>query len=38
MDYRARIEAVLDRALPIPEAGSQRLTEAMRYSVLGGGK
>ena len=38
MDYRARIEAVLDRALPIPEAGSQRLTEAMRYSALGGGK
>ena len=38
MDYRARIEAVLDRALPIPEAGSQRLTEAMRYSALGGRK
>ena len=38
MDYRARIEAVLDRALPIPQAGSQRLTEAMRYSALGGGK
>ncbi len=38
MDYRARIEAVLDRALPIPVTGSQRLTEAMRYSALGGGK
>jgi geranylgeranyl pyrophosphate synthase len=38
MDYRARIEAVLDRALPIPDAGSQRLVEAMRYSALGGGK
>ena len=38
MDYRARIEAVLDRALPIPQVGSQRLTEAMRYSALGGGK
>ena len=38
MDYRVRIEAVLDRALPIPDSGSQRLVEAMRYSALAGGK
>ena len=37
-DWPARIEAVLDRALGLPQAGSQRLREAMRYSVLGGGK
>ncbi len=38
MDYRERIEQVLDRALQLPEAGSRRLVEAMRYSALGGGK
>jgi len=38
MDYRERTEQVLDRALQLPEAGSRRLVEAMRYSALGGGK
>jgi geranylgeranyl pyrophosphate synthase len=37
-DWPARIESVLDRALRLPESGSARLREAMRYSVLGGGK
>ena len=36
--YQARIEQVLDRALALPEAGTERLREAMRYSVLGAGK
>jgi len=36
--YRARIEAVLDRYLALPDPGTARLREAMRYSVLGGGK
>jgi farnesyl diphosphate synthase len=35
---QARIEAVLDRALALPDPGTQRLREAMRYSVLGAGK
>jgi geranylgeranyl pyrophosphate synthase len=38
MEYRARIEGVLERALALPDPGSPRLREAMRYSVLGGGK
>jgi len=33
-----RIEAVLDRALALPDAASARLRDAMRYSALGGGK
>src|ERR1700744_4855775 len=36
--YRARIEQVLDRCLELPDAGTGRLREAMRYSTLGGGK
>jgi geranylgeranyl pyrophosphate synthase len=36
--YRARIEQVLDRCLELPDAGTPRLREAMRYSTLGGGK
>ena len=36
--YRARIEEVLDRCLALPDAGTARLREAMRYSTLGGGK
>jgi farnesyl diphosphate synthase len=36
--YRARIEGVLDRCLELPDSGTLRLREAMRYSVLGGGK
>jgi geranylgeranyl pyrophosphate synthase len=36
--YRARIEQVLDRYLALPDAGTARLREAMRYSTLGGGK
>ncbi len=35
---RARIEQVLERALSLPDPGTQRLREAMRYSVLGAGK
>ena len=38
MDYRERIERVLEHALQLPDAGSTRLVEAMRYSALGGGK
>jgi geranylgeranyl pyrophosphate synthase len=36
--YRTRIEQVLDRCLALPDAGTARLREAMRYSTLGGGK
>jgi geranylgeranyl pyrophosphate synthase len=36
--YRVRIEQVLDRCLALPDAGTPRLREAMRYSTLGGGK
>jgi len=35
---QARIERVLDEALALPDPGTQRLREAMRYSVLGAGK
>jgi farnesyl diphosphate synthase len=35
---QARIERVLDRALTLPDPGTPRLREAMRYSVLGAGK
>jgi geranylgeranyl diphosphate synthase type II len=35
---QARIERVLDACLALPEPGTARLREAMRYSVLGGGK
>ena len=37
-DCRARIEGVLERALALPDPGTPRLREAMRYSVLGAGK
>jgi len=36
--YQARIERVLDRCLELPDSGTARLREGMRYSVLGGGK
>jgi geranylgeranyl pyrophosphate synthase len=36
--YRDRIEQVLDRCLALPDSGTARLREGMRYSVLGGGK
>jgi len=36
--YRNRIERVLDGVLALPDAGTPRLREAMRYSTLGGGK
>ena len=36
--YRQRIEQVLDRCLALPDAGTERLRDAMRYSTLGGGK
>jgi farnesyl diphosphate synthase len=35
---QTRIEEVLERALALPDPGTQRLREAMRYSVLGAGK
>lgn len=35
---QARIESALDRVLPGAEIAPQRLHEAMRYAVLGGGK
>ena len=37
-EYRLRIDAALDRWLPDPEARPSKLHEALRYSVLGGGK
>jgi farnesyl diphosphate synthase len=33
-----RVEAALQRVLPAPEFAPQRLHQAMRYAVLGGGK
>lgn len=36
--YQSRIEQVLDRCLQLADPGTPRLLEAMRYSVLGGGK
>ena len=36
--FAQRVEGVLDRALPPASQPPQRLHEAMRYSVLGGGK
>src|ERR1700683_1234274 len=36
--YRSRIERVLDESLALPDPGTARLREAMRYSALGGGK
>ena len=36
--YRSRIEAVLDECLALPDSGTVLLREAIRYSVLGGGK
>ena len=37
-DWRARVEAALDHALPAPDAAPQRLHAAMRHGVLNGGK
>src|SRR3970282_1790026 len=37
-DIQARVEAALGRLLPAPEVVPQRLHQAMRYAVLGGGK
>jgi farnesyl diphosphate synthase len=36
--WRDRIESQLDASLPAPDLAPQRLHQAMRYSVLGGGK
>ena len=36
--YQARIEKVVEESLRLPDPGTERLREAMRYSVLGGGK
>jgi farnesyl diphosphate synthase len=36
--YQSRIERVLDECLDLPDPGTQRLRESMRYSALGGGK
>jgi farnesyl diphosphate synthase len=35
---QARVERTLDRLLPAPDIVPQRLHQAMRYAVLGGGK
>ena len=37
-DYQQRTEQVLDRYLTLTDPGTPRLLQAMRYSVLGGGK
>jgi geranylgeranyl pyrophosphate synthase len=37
-ECRTRIERVLEHALSLPDPGTARLREAMRYSVLGAGK
>lgn len=36
--FHGRIERVLAQCLELPDSGTARLREAMRYSVLGGGK
>jgi geranylgeranyl pyrophosphate synthase len=36
--YHGRIERVLVQCLELPDCGTARLRDAMRYSVLGGGK
>jgi geranylgeranyl diphosphate synthase, type II len=36
--YQARIEQVLEASLNLPDAGTERLRDGMRYSALGGGK
>lgn len=36
--FQARIERVLDEVLRIPDSGTARLRDAMRYSTLGAGK
>jgi geranylgeranyl pyrophosphate synthase len=36
--WQSRMETALDKRLPGPEEKPQRLHQAMRYSVLGGGK
>jgi len=36
--WRDRVEAHLERCLQLPDPGTPRLGEAMRYSTLGGGK
>jgi farnesyl diphosphate synthase len=38
LDYSARADAALDRALPDENLSPQPLHQAMRYAVLGGGK
>jgi len=38
LDIQTRTESVLAGLLPAPETSPQRLHQAMRYSVLGGGK
>lgn len=37
-DIQARTEHTLERLLPAPQIAPQRLHQAMRYAVLGGGK
>jgi farnesyl diphosphate synthase len=36
--YQQRAEQALERCLQLPDPGTPRLRDAMRYSVLGGGK
>lgn len=38
VQYRERLEQVLDRVLALADPGTARLRQAMRYSALGGGK
>ena len=37
-DYQARVQDVLDKALPSADLVPRRLHAAQRYAVLGGGK
>jgi farnesyl diphosphate synthase len=37
-DRAAEVEAALDALLPLPDGAESRLTEAMRYATLNGGK
>ncbi|MBP1581886.1 MAG: polyprenyl synthetase family protein [Oscillospiraceae bacterium] len=38
MDYASRTEAALDAALPLRDCPQKEVVEALRYSLLGGGK
>ena len=38
MDYASHTEAALDAALPLRDCPQKEVVEALRYSLLGGGK